>query len=143
MPRLEVQERHEEVESESRKYRENHVGHDTVAHADAGPVDFVYDDPDTGKHGVDHDDSIRDHRSEVQFRGTLWSVAERDDELCAYEEHQCVAKDVEDVFAEVVSKWVHLFVSKTTCHEVEGEVEVGQREIREEKLDKLVEGFDQ
>jgi hypothetical protein len=62
--------------------------------------------------------------------------------LHADEQRARVAQDVEDVFADVMAEGVHFGVSEGTGDEVEGEVEVGEREEGEEELDELVHEFD-
>ena len=95
------------------------------------------------KDGVGHDDAINDHTRQVQLPCTLWSIAEGQDELGRDEQHTGISQDGEEDGSNVVAKGVHLRICQAAGNEVKGEIEVGEREVREQELDGLVYELDE
>ena len=100
------------------------------------------DDEDTGKCGVRHDDTVDDHTRQVEPFRTLRSITQRENELRAYQQNTGVPEQQEDVEADVVAEWIDFGIRQRAGNEVEGEVEVGQREEGEEQLHELVDELD-
>lgn len=140
MPWVEVHEGHEEVEADGGGGGDDEVGKCVVADGfgRVAMFELVDNDIDGGEGCVCHDDAVADHAPEEHLLGTLRAVAHGEDELHADEQCASVAEDVEDNLADAVTEGIHLRVGKRTSDEVEGEVEVGEREEREHELHELV-----
>ena len=88
VPRVEVEEGHEEVQADGGAGGDDEVGEDIVAELElgAGCGDLAYDDVDRGEGGVRHDDAVPNHGGEEHFLGALRPIAHGEDELHANEE---------------------------------------------------------
>ena len=142
MPWLEIEERHEEVETVRGDRGDDEVGEDVVTDRDCVIIrvgcKLRDDDVHTGECGIHHDDGKDDHTGKVQLVGALRSVTQRHDELSRDEQNAGKSKNDEDDIGDSISEGVNTLVGKATGDEVECEVEVGEREVREEDLDELV-----
>lgn len=144
VPRVQIEEGHEEVEADGGAGRDDQVGEDVVAHAEVGGGLELFDhDVDGGEGRVGHYDGVGHEGGEVHLFGALGPVAHREDELHGDEEDAGVAQDVENVFAEVgFAGGIDLGVGQGAGDEVEGEVEVAEGEPGEEERDELVDELD-
>ncbi|RDA85125.1 hypothetical protein CP532_1559 [Ophiocordyceps camponoti-leonardi (nom. inval.)] len=101
------------------------------------------DDVDAGERGVEHDDAVEDHAGEVEPPRALRPIAERENELGGDEQDADVSKDGEDDGTHVVTERVRLRIGEAAGDKVEGQVEVGEGEVGEEQLEKLVRELDE
>ena len=64
MPRVEIEEGHEEIESDGRGGGNDEIGEDVIAEHDGASriFELPYHDEDGGKGGVNHDDAVDYHR---------------------------------------------------------------------------------
>jgi hypothetical protein len=62
--------------------------------------------------------------------------------LRANQENQSISQNRKQNHADVVTEWVNLRIRDRASDEVEGEVEVGQREECEQEIDELVDELD-
>ncbi|RCI08911.1 hypothetical protein L249_4922, partial [Ophiocordyceps polyrhachis-furcata BCC 54312] len=101
------------------------------------------DDVDAGERGVEHDDAVEDHAGEVKPPSALRPIPEREDELGTDEQDAGVSKDGEDDGSHVVTERVGLRIGEAAGDKVEREVEVGEGEVGEQQLEKLVRELDE
>jgi hypothetical protein len=134
VPRVEVEEGHEEVDTDRGASRDDEVGEDIVTETEVSVTVFQLTDHDVdaGEGIVCHDYGIDYHRGEVQFLGSLGSIAHGEDKLRADEEDAGVTEDGEDVETKIMTKGVDGGVGERASNEVEGQVEVGEGEVGEE-----------
>lgn len=92
MPRIQVHEGHEEVETNRRPHRDNKVGEDISPYCLWCFWIFELDDDDVegGEGSVRHDDTVHDHTPKEHLLGSLGSITHRQDELHADEQGACV-----------------------------------------------------
>ena len=125
VPRIQIDEGHEEVKANSGTRRNDEVGEDIVADADGCLVCKLSDDNvERGKCRVGHDDAEDDHAAQEHFLGALRPVAHGEDELHANEEDAGISQDNEDDIANAVAERVKLWIGERAGDKVESEVEV-------------------
>ncbi len=72
---------------------------------------------------------------------TLGPIAKREHELRANKKNARKAQDDEEDISDSVAKRINARIRESTSDEIEGQVEVGQGEVREQKLNELVDRF--
>lgn len=144
VPRIEVEERHEEVEPDRRRQRHEERREGVAADHELRVLgrELLDDDPERGEDGVDHDDTVSDHAVEVELAGALRTVAHAQDELGTDQQDAAVSQDHEDDPPAAAPERVDLRIREGARDEVERQIEVGEGEVGEDQLDELVDELD-
>ena len=145
VPRVEVQERHGKVQTNGRGHGDNEVRKHVVTQCERDAAVLVCelpdDDVDDGEGRVHHDDAVDDHTAQIEPPGALRTITKRQDELDSNEQDTRVPQDDEDDVANAVTERIDSWVCQPAGDEVESQIEVCERKVREEQLDKLVDKF--
>lgn len=144
MPWVEVEERHEEVQADGAEGADYQVCEGVVTEFKSTGFELLDHDPDGGEGRVGHDDPVDHHAAKEHLLGALRSVAHAQNKVHGNYKNKGVAEDSEYVFAQIHfgTGRINCLVRKRTSDEEEDQVEVSEREKREEKLHELVDKFD-
>lgn len=106
MPGIHIQEAHEKVQAHRGDGRNDDIGEEIVSKLDFVVLvqELFVDDPDGGKGGVGHDDTVDDHGGHVHLFGALRSITHRQDELNRNEKDAGVAEDREEELAAAMER---------------------------------------
>lgn len=116
MPRVEVQETHEEVDTDGGTGGDDQVGEDIVSEFYLGPYiadtprEGLDDDVATAECRVCHDDAVQDHGGREHPLCALWTVTHTQDELRADQKDAEEAQSDKDAFSPPTTEWIQLII---------------------------------
>lgn len=106
MPRIKIQETHEQVQAHRGDGRDYNVGEKIVSKLDFVVLvqELFVDNPDRGEGSVGHDETVDDHGTHVHLFGALRSITHGKDELNGDKKDTGVAEDREKELAAAMER---------------------------------------